>query len=243
MSFIASCYCVRFFCLDEGSVFKPVLLFTLMSSGVYAQTIERRVVDIVYGDKVIRTTHQVVLDSELDVGVIRAEETKPEVATNMVITASDSRLSYLEQSTAAIREQAIYDEVNRRTRDAPYTVLFTGHIPDDIQNKRMAMMPEVGLFGSQKDKLLNNQGDIMQEIGLPADASDKPNAGKFSSMKSDEQSARNSGASELNSDLNNFINGGSNAPKSNSGLENLIEGEAPSIESSNDEMLEKLIGG
>jgi len=229
-------------------VFKPVLLLTLISSGVYAQTIERRVVDIVYGDKVIRTTHQVVLDSELDVGVIRAEETKPEVATNMVISASDNRLSYLEQSTAAIREQAIYDEVNRRTRDAPYTVLFTGHIPDDIQNKRMAMMPEVGLFGDQKDKLLNNQGDIMQEIGLPTGASDAPDAGKFSSMKSDEQSARNKASnltpasSDLDADLNNFINGGS-APKVNTELENLIEGSAPSIESSNDEMLEKLIGG
>lgn len=227
-------------------MFKPVLLLTLISSSTYAQTIEQRVVDIVYGDKVIRTTHQVVLDTELEVGIVRAEETKPEVETNVVISANNSRLSYLEQNAAAIREQTIYDEVNRRTRDAPYTVLFTGHIPDDIQNKRMAMMPEVGLFGDQKDKLLKNQGNIMQEIGLPAD---DPDAGKFSSMKQGEQSARNresipvSAPSDVDSDLNNFINGSDGPAKPNSGLEGLLEGEKPSIESSNDEMLEKLIGG
>lgn len=229
-------------------MFKPVLILTLISSSVYAQTIEQRVVDIVYGDKVIRTTHQVVLDTELEVGIVRAEETKPEVESNVVISASNSRLSYLEQNAAAIREQTIYDEVSRRTRDAPYTVLFTGHIPDDIQNKRMAMMPEVGLFGDQKDRLLENQGNIMQEIGLPSDESDGPNAGKFSSMTSGEQSARNNEpnpapASNVDSDLNNFINGNTKSSESNSGLENLIEGETPSIESSNDEMLEKLIGG
>lgn len=219
-----------------------------MSSSVYAQTIERRVVDIVYGDKVIRTTHQVVLDSELEVGVIRAEETKPEIASNMVITASDSRLSYLEQSTAAMREQEIYNEVNRRTRDAPYTVLFTGHIPDDIQKKRMAMMPEVGLFGDQKEKLLNNQGDIMQEIGLPTNESDALNAGNFSSMDpAGEQSARNKtpdftpNKDKVDSDLNNFINGGERNLEPVPELNEVKPTEAD--DASPDAMLEKLIGG
>ena len=232
-------------------VFKLVLLLTFLSSSVFAQTIERRVVDIVYGNKVIRTTHQVVLDSELEVGIVEAEDTKPEIASNMVVTANDNRLSYLEQSTAAIREQAIYNEVNRRTREAPYTVLFTGHIPDDIQKKRMAMMPEVGLFGDQKDKLLNNQGDITQEIGLPSSAG--PDVGNFSSMdQPKEQSARNNqtglspSKESVNSDLDNFINGSGNRQEGllpNPALESLIDGDEPSIESSNDDMLEKLIGG
>lgn len=218
---------------------KPVLLIALVSSSVFSQTIERRVVDIVYGDKVIRTTHQVVLDTELEVGVIRAEETKPEVATNVVITANDERLSYLETNKAAIREQEIYREVNRRTRDAPYTVLFSGYIPPEIQKKRMAMMPEVGLFGNQKDKLLQNQGDITQEIGLPTTKEDNLNAGQFSSMSDKEQSARNNQTAPAQSDtdagLNNFING--------SGASDGVDQGSSGAESSNDEMLEKLIGG
>lgn len=224
-------------------MFKPVLLLTLMASCVHAQTVERRVVDIVYGDKVIRTTHQVVLDTELEVGVIRAEETKPEVATNVVITSSDTRLSYLEQNAAAMREQAIYDEVNRRTRDAPYTVLFTGHIPADIQKKRMAMMPEVGLFGDQKEKLLNNQGDITQEIGLPADEKDALNVGQFSDMSKQTQSAKNNVQTpeqESDPNLNNFINGADSSGSDNS-VEPVIEGSMG--EPSKDEMLERLIGG
>lgn len=217
-------------------MFKPVLLFALVSSSAFSQTIERRIVDIVYGDKVIRTTHQVVLDTELEVDVIPAEETKPEVATNVVITANDDRFSYLETNRAAIREQEIYSEVNRRTRDAPYTVLFTGYIPPEIQKKRMAMMPEVGLFGDQKDKLLNNQGDITQEIGLPTTKDNSLNVGQFSSMSDKEQSARGqTGANqgEVDSGLNNFINGTS---------DNASE-QTPDAEPSNDEMLEKLIGG
>lgn len=219
---------------------KPALLLTLMTSSVYAQTIERRVVDIVYGDKVIRTTHQVVLDTELEVGIVPAEKTKPEVAANVVITANDSQMSYLEQNAAAMREQSIYKEVNRRTRDAPYTVLFTGHIPDHIQKKRMAMMPEVGLFGDQKDKLLKNQGDIMQEIGLPTDTRDLPNTGEFSSMSSQEKSARNNlSGPESGSDdagLNSFING-KGVPGSD------VQTSPAGDGSSADEMLEKLIGG
>ena len=215
-------------------MYKSAVLIALISSGLFAQTIERRVVDIVYVDKVIRTTHQVVLDTELEVGVIRAEETKPEVAQNVVITANDERLSYLELNEAAMREQSIYDEVNRRTEDAPYTVLFTGHIPAEIQKKRMAMMPEVGLFGDQKDKLLQNQGDITQEIGFPTQESNGLDTGDFSNMSPQQpgsQNARNS----VDSELDSFING--------KGRSEVQEDSAPQVEQSNDDMLEKLIGG
>jgi hypothetical protein len=156
------------------------------------------------------------------------------VAQNVVITANDERLSYLELNEAAMREQSIYDEVNRRTEDAPYTVLFTGHIPAEIQKKRMAMMPEVGLFGDQKDKLLQNQGDITQEIGFPTQESNGLDTGDFSNMSPQQpgsQNARNS----VDSELDSFING--------KGRSEVQEDSAPQVEQSNDDMLEKLIGG
>ncbi len=95
-------------------------------------------------------------------------------------------------------------------------------------------MPEVGLFGDQKDKLLQNQGDITQEIGFPTQESNGLDTGDFSNMSPQQpgsQNARNS----VDSELDSFING--------KGRSEVQEDSAPQVEQSNDDMLEKLIGG
>ncbi|WP_133010981.1 hypothetical protein [Marinomonas flavescens] len=131
-------------------------LYPLMT---FAQTVEIQPVDIIYGNQVIHGRHQVVLNSPDKVAIIPAEQKKASpLGLNVVVTDTGDDRSYLERKTIAAREQAIYDEVNKRTKDAPFTVLFTGHIPDDIQEKRLRMMPEIGVFGDQLNKLDKAQG-------------------------------------------------------------------------------------
>ncbi|MGR0278583.1 hypothetical protein ACUM5Y_05950 [Marinomonas dokdonensis] len=126
---------------------KYLLGWVLFSTGVIAQTVEVQTVDIIYGDQIIRGRHQVVLSSPEEVTVIPVEQTAgPIIAPNVVVSASGQQLSYLEESRLAENEQAIYDEVNRRTEENPFTVLFTGRIPDEIQEKRVRMMSDVGVF-------------------------------------------------------------------------------------------------
>jgi hypothetical protein len=124
-------------------------LFCAVSLFANAQTVERQPVDIIYGNQVIHTQHQVVISSQEEVAVIPAEKAKMTLGPNIVITADGKGMSYLEENVIAEREQAIYDEVNKRTEEAPFTVLFTGNIPEDIQAKRLRMMPEIGIFGDQ----------------------------------------------------------------------------------------------
>lgn len=99
--------------------------------------------------------------------MIPAEKAKMTLGPNVVVTADGKGMSYLEENAIAEREQAIYDEVNKRTEEAPFTVLFTGNIPEDIQAKRLRMMPEIGIFGDQarvddvpEDKVKPDVGDF-----------------------------------------------------------------------------------
>lgn len=130
-----------------------------------AQTIERQPVDIIYGNQVIHTEHQVVVSSQEEVAVIPAEKAKMTLGPNIVITADGKGLSYLEENAIAEREQAIYDEVNKRTEDAPFTVLFTGNIPEDIQAKRLRMMPEIGIFGDQVRADDTSEDKVQPDVG------------------------------------------------------------------------------
>ncbi|WP_417527871.1 hypothetical protein [Marinomonas shanghaiensis] len=145
-----------------------IALLCAVSLVANAQTIERQPVDIIYGNQVIRTQHQVVVSSKEEVAVIPAEKAIGALGPNVVITADGQGLSYLEENAIAEREQAIYDEVNKRTEEAPFTVLFTGTIPEEIQEKRLRMMPEIGIFGDQVEPKVQ-----------PEDGS-APNAGDFS---------------------------------------------------------------
>ncbi|ETI62448.1 hypothetical protein [Marinomonas profundimaris] len=124
-------------------------LLAALSLCVNAQTIEVQPIDIIYGNQVIRTQHQIVVSSRDEVSIISAEKTIETLGPNVVVSGDGKGSSYLEENAIAEREQEIYDEVNRRTKDAPFTVLFTGNIPDDIQEKRLRMMPEIGVFGDQ----------------------------------------------------------------------------------------------
>ena len=132
-------------------------LFCFMPLMVSAQTIELKAVDIIYGNKLIRSQHQVVLSSPEEVEIIPVEKMKKNLGPNVVIAADGSKFSYLEENKISEREQAIYDEVNRRTEEAPFTVLFTGNIPEKIQERRLRMMPEIGgvdgVSGSNEDSL------------------------------------------------------------------------------------------
>lgn len=123
-------------------------LFVAMPLLVHAQTIELQSVDIIYGNQIIRSQHQVVLSSPEDVAVIPAERAPLALGPNIVIT-SDGSMPYLEEGNIAQREQVIFDEVNKRTDEAPFTVLFTGKIPADIEEKRIRMMPTIGIFADQ----------------------------------------------------------------------------------------------
>ncbi|RCW98556.1 hypothetical protein DFP77_12725 [Marinomonas foliarum] len=130
-----------------------------------AQTIERQPVDIIYGNQVIHTEHQVVVSSQEEVAVIPAEKAKMTLGPNIVITADGKGMSYLEENAIAEREQAIYDEVNKRTEEAPFTVLFTGNIPEEIQAKRLRMMPEIGIFGDQVKTDERSSDNVVPEVG------------------------------------------------------------------------------
>lgn len=136
----------------------------LMAPAVYGQTVEVVPVDIIYGTQVIRGQHQVVKSSPENVTIIPVEPVaKPTGVGNVVVSAGAEQLSYLEQSKVADREQEIYEEVNRRTEENPFTVLFTGRLPDDIQEKRIRMMAEVGVFGDHLDEQESDpQSDVAE---------------------------------------------------------------------------------
>lgn len=188
-----------------------MVLFCAVSMFANAQTIERQPVDIIYGNQVIRTQHQVVVSSKDDVAVIPAEKVRDGLGPNIVITADGQGLSYLEENAIADREQAIYDEVNKRTEEAPFTVLFTGNIPEEIQEKRLRMMPEIGIFGDQ-----------VEPKKEPADGS-APNVGDFSPIGKGVSSGQSS--SSVPSGGSDQPNGAKSAPATDKErLEQLIGG-------------------
>lgn len=144
---------------------KPVYcLLCFVSSVSLAQTIERQPVEIIYGNQVIRAEHQVVLSSKEEVSVIPVDQAREEYQPNLVISPGASGLTYLEENAISQREQAIYDEVNQRTKDAPFTVLFTGNVPEEIEERRLRMMPEIGL--------LNDRGDAVSVEEVKPDVGD-----------------------------------------------------------------------
>ncbi len=140
----------------------------VMPLTVGAQTIERQPIDIIYGNQIIRTEHQVVVSSPEVVSVIPVERVKTALGPNVVIAADGSSLSSFEENSIASREQAIFDEVNKRTEEAPFTVLFTGNIPEEIQERRLRMMPQIGVF---RDQVGGDSADVVQ-----------PDVGDFSSV-------------------------------------------------------------
>ncbi|NLQ16079.1 hypothetical protein HGG82_00395 [Marinomonas sp. M1K-6] len=147
-----------------------------------AQTIERHPVDIIYGDEIIRAEHQVVMRSQEAVAIIPVEKSSSARRPNVVVSANNRGMSYLEENAIAAREQAIYDEVNKRTEEAPFTVLFTGNVPQDILEKRLRMMPEIGVFGDQK------------EAGGAPQSNSRPDVGQFSPVGGERSSASSNGA-------------------------------------------------
>lgn len=155
-----------------------ILFLPLIAS---AQTVVEKPVNIIYGNQVIHARHQVVLASPDDVTIIPAKKNKPTTEKpNVVVSPDGNSRSYLEENAIAAKEKAIYDEVNRRTEEAPFTVLFTGHIPDAIQEKRLRMMPEVGIFGDQLSKLNKNEQKRVEEN--EASQGIKPDLGDFSAI-------------------------------------------------------------
>jgi len=158
---------------------KSWIMLAFISATSSAQTVEERLVDIVYGEEIIRGTYQVVIDDEYDAHVIPYDrnDLESKIPTNVVISSGRNKLSYIEAETLAEREAEIYEEVNRRTENAPYTILFAGRIPDHIQKERMKMMPEVGIFGTQLKKLDDNQGDLEMKVDHPD--TQTPDLGEF----------------------------------------------------------------
>jgi hypothetical protein len=151
-----------------GVIMRQFWFFCVMPLTVGAQTIERQPIDIIYGNQIIRTEHQVVVSSPEVVSVIPVERVKATLGPNVVIAADGSSLSSFEENSIAAREQAIFDEVNKRTEEAPFTVLFTGNIPEEIQERRLRMMPEIGVF---RDQVGDDSADVVQ-----------PDVGDFSSV-------------------------------------------------------------
>lgn len=155
-----------------------VLFLPLIAS---AQTVVEKSVNIIYGNQVIHARHQVVLASPDDVTVIPAKKNKLTMERpNVVVSPDGSSRSYLEENAIAAKEKAIYDEVNRRTEEAPFTVLFTGHVPDTIQEKRLRMMPEVGIFGDQLSKLNKSEQQTVEDNEVSQGI--KPDLGDFSAI-------------------------------------------------------------
>ncbi|MBJ7538504.1 hypothetical protein [Marinomonas transparens] len=156
---------------------KTLWLLWFLPLFVNAQTVEVNPVDIIYGDKIIHGRHQVVQNSSASVAVIPAEKPKLELEPNVVFSASGQGLSYLEEGAVSVREQAIYEEVNKRTDEAPFTVLFTGNIPEVIQEKRLRMMPKIGIFGDQLKKAESGKASE-SEVGEDV----APDTGEFSAI-------------------------------------------------------------
>ncbi len=145
----------RWLSRNSGSIVNScIALSVAVSPYSLSQTAIIRDVDIIYGDEVVRGQHQIIVASPAEVAVVPAEKKKEfTLGPNVVVGDDSSGQFYLEESDVAEREQKIYREVNRRTKDAPFTVLFTGNIPPEIQAKRFQLMPEIGVFGDQLDKL------------------------------------------------------------------------------------------
>ncbi|BFM48866.1 hypothetical protein [Marinomonas sp. THO17] len=142
---------------------KPVnLALCFFSSLCLAQTVERQPVEIIYGNQVIRAEHQVVLSSKEEVAVIPVDSAREEYKPNLVISPDASGLTYLEENAISEREQAIYDEVNKRTKEAPFTVLFTGNVPEEIEERRLRMMPEIGLLNESGENITE---EIQPDVG------------------------------------------------------------------------------
>lgn len=157
-------------------------LISLFPFYACAQTVELQPVDIIYGNQLIHSHHQVVLSSPDDVTIIPAQKktVAEELGPNVVISASGERLSYLEENQIAKNEKAIYDEVNKRTEEAPFTVLFTGNIPEEIQEKRLRMMPEIGIFGDQLKKI-----ETDEQENSSSHQKVSPDTGEFSAISPD----------------------------------------------------------
>ncbi|SBS31464.1 hypothetical protein MSP8887_01965 [Marinomonas spartinae] len=138
-------------------------------------------VNIIYGNKIIHAQHQVVLDSPNKVDVIPVEKSKPSVKEpNVVVSPDGSSRAYLEENAVAAKENKIYNEINRRTEEAPFTVLFTGHIPEAIQEKRLRMMPEIGIFGDQLNKLSEDEKQSVKTAEKSQGIN--PDSGEFSAI-------------------------------------------------------------
>ncbi len=57
-----------------------------------------------------------------------------------MVFSCGSHYSYIDEDAVSEREKKISDEVNQHTKNAPFTVLFTGHVPKAIQEKRLCML-------------------------------------------------------------------------------------------------------
>lgn len=149
------------------------LCLWIFPTNSFAQTIELKEIDVFYGNQVIRGQHQVVVSSPLEVDIIpAANEKELFLGPNVVIDNDNSRYSYIDNEQIAEREKEIYTEVNRRTEESPFTVLFTGNIPQEIQDKRLQLMPEVGVFGDQLEKLRDNTAQNITQAGGEEESED-----------------------------------------------------------------------
>ena len=164
-----------------------LVIMPMLANG---QTIELRPVDIIYGNQIIRSQHQVVVSSKGEVNVIPVEKVAALTKPNVVISSTGSQLSYLEEGAAAKREQAIYDEVNKRTEEAPFTVLFAGNIPAEIEERRLRLMPEMGIFGNQ------NQSEAVQQGSERASAGDFAPVGNVAAPISNEEESESAPLSD-----------------------------------------------
>ncbi|MDB4837658.1 hypothetical protein OAH87_04240 [Marinomonas sp.] len=165
--------------------FLGLLLMTPFA--VVGQTVELRGIDIYYGNEVIRTQHQVVESSSESVSIIPVEKDVPKLDQNIVLGGNGS-VSYVEEGRIAEREQAIYEEVNQRTKDSPFTVLFTGNVPQEIEERRMRIASDFGLGGvgtKEEVKAEASAADVFgsSSVGGPSSAGDSgegaPDVGAF----------------------------------------------------------------
>ncbi|MBJ7554260.1 hypothetical protein [Marinomonas spartinae] len=195
---------------------------------VCAQRVVEEPVNIIYGDKIIHAQHQVVLDSPNEVDVIPVEKSKPTVKEPTVVVSPDgSSRAYIEENAIAAKDNEIYNEINRRTEEAPFTVLFTGHIPEAIQEKRLRMMPEVGIFGDQLNKL---NADEKQSVKAAEKSQGiKPDAGEFSAISPD--------------DGGKSMGGSASADKAEKQPASTDDGATTPSKKTQEEKLNQLIGG
>jgi len=158
----------QWFNSHSGSFINTCFVVGLVASPYsFAQKVIVKDVDIIYGNEVVSGKHQIVTASPAAVAIVPAEKKKEfRLGPNVVVGAESNGRFYLEESEIAEREQKIYREVNRRTKDAPFTVLFTGNIPAEIQAKRLQLMPEIGVFGDQLDKINKDRAGSQPENNM-----------------------------------------------------------------------------